>query len=340
LRGVDGSLSPGNWAARGVENKGEEMGHLSWRALTRPGLLAAVLATGTLAIPQAHAQFTYSDTSMSFEWGPKYTDPGSGSRFDKEQLFFTHADGYKYGENFFNVDVLFSNSKDPSGDTVVGTPVNSPNGSTEIFIVDRHELSGNAITGTEMFKFGGIVNDVRLEFGGNLGTQDTQFAESLKAFIIGPNIALNVPGGAGFWNLGFHMYKEWNSDGFGGGCGVTNGVLGCQSTGVNFDPTFQFETVWGVNFHVLGERIKFEGVISVILPKGINGGGVQTQTEMFSKYKLKYDIGNLILQKEHVVETSFGIQYWFDKFGNPDSGPNKLPGSQEFTPFVGVSVYF
>jgi len=315
------------------------MGHLSWRALTRPGLLAGILV-GSLAIPQAHAQFTYTDTSMSYEWGPKYTDPGSASHFDKQQLFFTHADGYKYGENFFNVDVLFSNNKDPSGDTVVGTPTESPNGSTEIFIVDRHVISGNAVTGTEMFKFAPIINDIRFEFGGNLGTQDTQFNESLKALIFGPNVALAVPGGSGFWNLGFHVYKEWNSDGFGGPCGVTNGVLGCQSTGVNFEPTFQFETVWGYNFHVLGERIKFEGVISVILPKGKDGAGVQTQTEMFSKYKLKYDIGNLILQKEHVVEAGFGIQYWFDKFGNPDSGPNKLPGSSEFTPYVELSVYF
>jgi hypothetical protein len=322
-----------------MDNKGEEMGHLSWRALTRPGLLAAIL-TGSLAVPQAHAQFTYSDTSMSYEWGPTYTDPGSASRFDKMQLFFTHADGYKYGENFFNVDVLFSNNKDPSGDTVVGTPLGSPNGSTEIFIVDRHEVSLNAVTGTEMFKFAPVVNDVRLEFGGNLGTQDTQFAESLKAFIIGPNIALAVPGGSGFWNLGFHLYKEWNSDGFGNGCGVVNGVLGCQSTGVNFDPTFQFETVWGYNFHVFGERFKWEGVISVILPKGKDGGGVQTVTEMFSKTKIKYDIGNLIMQKEHVVEMGFGVQYWIDKFGNPDSGVNKLPGADEFTPFTEVSVYF
>src|SRR5271168_3013947 len=125
------------------------MGHLSWRALARPGLLAAVLA-GSLAVPQAHAQFTYSDTSMQYEWGPTYSDPGSASRFDKMQLFFVHADGYKYGENFFNVDVLFSNNKDPSGDTVAGAPAGSPNGSTEIFIVDRHEVSLNAVTGTEM----------------------------------------------------------------------------------------------------------------------------------------------------------------------------------------------
>jgi len=109
---------------------------------------------------------------------------------------------------------------------------------------------------------------------------------------------------------------------------------------VNFDPTWEIETAWGVPFHVFSERFKFEGYIDLKGPKGINGGGVQTQTEMFNKVKIKYDLGNLILQKEHVVETSFGLQYWFDKFGNPDSGPHKLAGASEFTPFVGISVYF
>jgi hypothetical protein len=314
------------------------MGHQIRRAL--PGMWAGAIMASVLAIPQAHAQFTYSDTSMSYEWGPKYTDPGSASHFDKMQLFFTHADGYKYGENFFNVDVLFSNNKDPSGDTVVGTPTDSPNGSTEIFIVDRHDISMNAVTGTEMFKYGDIVRDLRFEFGANIGTQDTQFSESLKAFMVGPSVALGVPGGNGFWNVALHIYKEWNSNGFGGGCGVANGVLACQQTGVNFDPTWHLETAWGVPFHVIGTRFKFEGVISVTGPKGKNGGNIQTQTEMFSKYKIKYDLGNLVLQKEHLFEVGFGVQYWIDKFGNPDSGPNKLPGSSEFTPFVEASVYF
>jgi hypothetical protein len=306
--------------------------------------LLGALIVGALAIPEAHAQFTYSDTSMTYSWGPKYTDPGSASRFDKQQLFFTHSDGYKYGENFFNVDVLFSNNKDPSGDTIIANPSDSPNGSTEVFIVDRHTFSGNAISGTEMFKWGDVVRDVRMEVGLNLGTQDTQFSESLKAFLIGPNIALNPPNG--FFNLGFHMYKEWNSNGFGGGCGVASIagtktlVLGCQSTGVNFNPTFQFETAWGYGFHVFGERFKFEGVLSVTAPKGKAGNGINTQTELFSKYKVKYDIGKLLLQKEHLVDIGGGLQYWLDKFGNAASGPNKLPGAEELTPFVEATVFF
>ena len=318
------------------------MGHLSWRALSRPLLLAALLS-GSLAVPQAHAQFTYSDTSMQYEWGPTYTDPGSASRFDKMQLFFVHADGYKYGENYFNVDVLLSNNKDPTTDT-------PNNGSTEVFIVDRHDISGNAVTGTEMFKFGNVVRDLRLEFGGNLGTQDTQFGESLKALVIGPSIALNPPGGDGFWNMAFFMYKEWNSNGFGLGCGSVTagtaftpggiGALGCNGTAVNFDPTFEFTTVWGVPIHVFGTKFKFEGIVDVKLPKGKDGSGVQTVTELFSKAKLKYDIGNLVLQKEHLVEVGAGVQYWIDKFGNPDSGKNKLAGADEFSPYVEIALYF
>src|SRR5271154_6243604 len=197
---------PGDWAAGGPDNKGEEMGHLSWSALSRPLLLAAILS-GSLAVPQAHAQFTYTDTSMSYKWGPSYTDPGNDHNFPKQIISFTHADGYKYGENFFNVDVLLSDNTDPANiNTKAGT---TPNGSTEVFIVDRHDFSLNAIFGTEMFKVPGFIRDLRIEVGGNLNAEDTAFSPNVRAVMFGPSVAFDVPDG--FFNMAFDLYKEWNN---------------------------------------------------------------------------------------------------------------------------------
>src|SRR4051812_30008970 len=101
------------------------MGHQSFRLLPRLGLLGALL-WGTLAIPQANAQFVYSDTSIGYRWGTSFREPGigkagtDGTDISKNIFSLTHSDGYKYGENFINIDALFSDHKDPANNSSQG----------------------------------------------------------------------------------------------------------------------------------------------------------------------------------------------------------------------------
>jgi nucleoside-specific outer membrane channel protein Tsx len=297
-----------------------------------PGLLLlAAVFSGSLAISEAHAQFVYSDTSVGFRWGESFKEPATnrGHDISKEIFTVTHSDGYKYGENFINIDILLSDNHDPAA--------NSKDGATEYFGVYRHNLSGNAVTGSEMFK-GGIIRDLRLETGTDLSTKNTLFAPSVRRILFGPNIAFEVPG---FFNLGFHLHKEWNNNGV-ENCGLVTvgsarGSVGCTGGGVDFDPTFQLEGAWGIPFHVFGQRIKFEGFFDVTAPKGKDGFGAQTVTELLIHSKLKYDFGNLVLKKEHVVEGGVGLEYWLNKFGNDAT---KVVGSEAVSPFVFVSFYF
>jgi len=295
-----------------------------------PGIMLGALMTAAVAVPQAHAQFTYSDTSVGYRWGQDFKEPGVANGHDITKNIFsvTHSDGYKYGENFINIDILLSDNHDPAAGPASG-PIarggsgtgNSTDGATEYFGVYRHDLSMNAITGSEMFKWG-IIRDFRIEAGTNLSTKNTAFAPSVRAALFGPSIAFDVPNG--FFNIAFDLYKEWNN----------NGIVG---TGVNFDPTVRIEGAWGVPFHVFGQRIKWEGFFDVTPPKGKDGFGAQTVTEFLLHTKFKYDVGKLVSGKEHVVEAGPGLEYWLNKFGND---ANKVPGSEAVSPFLFVSFYF
>ncbi len=293
------------------------MGHSTWRF--RAGLsVVATLLCGAVAMPQANAQFTYTDTSVGYRWGANFKEPGigrahtDGTDIEKHILSLTHSDGYKYGENFINIDALFSNNKDPAQ--------NSTQGATEVYAVYRHNLSLNAVTGTEMFKVG-ILRDLRFELGGDFNTKNTAFAPAKKLLVFGPNFALDI---GQFFNVGLHFAEEWNN----------NGIVGRS---VSFDPTFELEIAYGIPFHVFGMRLKYEGFANVVAPKGRDGFGAQTATELLWHSKLKYDFGNLILHKEHLIEGGIGFEYWLNKFGNDHA---TVTGSQAYTPFLFASLYF
>src|SRR5471030_3221842 len=95
-----------------------------------------LLAAGALALTCGVAQAAdWSDTSLSLRYGTTFAEPfdnnADGSRTDIKKMIFavTHISGYKYGTNFFNLDLLQSNSADPGG----GTPGNA--GAQEAYLV-------------------------------------------------------------------------------------------------------------------------------------------------------------------------------------------------------------
>jgi hypothetical protein len=281
---------------------------------------AAFGVAGMLATAQAWA-FDFSDTSISLTYGASYTEPGvvkssdpnNGTPISKFITTATHFDTYKYGTNFINIDVLQSNGRDPAN--------NSTRGATEVYGIYRGNLSGNAIFNTKVFAFGPIA-DVRLEFGGDFNTKNTSFAPEKKLLIIGPNFSFNLP--KGFLNVGLHFSKEWNN----------NGITGAA---VSFHPAFEMEWVWLYPLDFTGLPLRFDGFFNLVTPKGKDGFGAQTVTEILTQPRLVLDVGALTFHKPNTLDGYIGYQFWWNKFGNNAS---TVPGSEASLAFFGTTFHF
>ena len=142
----------------------------------------------------------------------------------------SHADGWKYGQNFFSFDVEeFSHD----------IPTTLPSGQTlvqefrvrRIYGLFRSTFSGNKIFATKSFAFSPIIKDIGLEIGADWCTQNDQFASHKKLLVVGPQFSLDVP--KGFFDVSIHAAHEWNSNGY-----LSNG----DST--NFDLVPELEMAW------------------------------------------------------------------------------------------------
>src|SRR5579871_6040200 len=101
------------------------------RARGSAAAIAAALITVVAGISSAQAA-DFSDTFIGFRYGDNYKEPepgrGAGGSFvqpaqgkiAKEIIQLQHVSGYAYGTNFFNVDMLRSNSHD-SATNAAGT---------------------------------------------------------------------------------------------------------------------------------------------------------------------------------------------------------------------------
>jgi hypothetical protein len=281
-------------------------------------ILAAALMLAGL---EARAQ-GFSDTSIGVRDGPFISNPGGekGSRdVNKVIVNVGHFDVWDYGTNFFNVDMLLSNPNEPA--------LNSGNGSTEFYAVYRAQLSPDKIFGLNT-KIGPFTA-INFEIGGDLESEDTAFAPDKKLFVAGPNFNIGLP--AGFLNIGVHISKEWNNNGF---CAEA-----CTKPGgaVSFDPAPEFEFVWLYSLKgFTGLPMDFKGFMNVVLPKGKTGFGGNTYTEILARPTLSLDIGSLMFNKPHKPDLYLAVELWEHKFGNA----SQLSGSEEVTPEIGIEMHF
>ncbi len=282
-------------------------------------VMAATLCACAALLQAASARaFEWSDTSLHYWYGPTFREPGvtdpdgKASNIGKNVITFTHADGYKYGTNFFNVDALLSNSKDPANG---GT-----SGAQEFYAMYRHNLSLNAVSGTKTFAFG-PVRDVSIAAGFDVNTKNTTFAPAKRMLVIGPNFQFDVPG---FWNVALLYHYEHNY----------NGIVGKP---VQFRGTAMLESAWKIPFEFAGVPMSFEGFSSVIGPKGKDGFGESTKTEILFHPKLMFDVSRMVGLGKGVLLAGVGWEYWYNKYGTDHQ---KVPGAISNTPFVEAAVHF
>ena len=104
--------------------------------MTKKILLAAG-ATLLLSCGAAGAA-DWSDTSISWRYGTRFAEPFNPEHIKKHIFALTHASGYKYGSNYFNVDLLQSDSSDPGS-------LNQRAGERSALLVDGVDVGGDTV---------------------------------------------------------------------------------------------------------------------------------------------------------------------------------------------------
>lgn len=278
-----------------------------------------LLATTLLISASSHAA-NWSDTYVSYRYIPNEsafeTDAG-GHKVEvaKNIIALTHISGYQYGTNFFNLEILKSDSNNPAA---TGTPFparGSNSGAQEVFVIYRHDLSLSAVSGNKM-EFG-PVKDVTLTAGFNAGSKNDFNGASPRAFLLGPTLQFAMP--KGFLNIGLQAYKESNNS------NVAN-VFTKEGAHQNFKTAAQLNVVWGIPFDA-GIPANFKGFLSHTGSKGKGTSkGDDTKAETLMDALVMFDVGSLGGKKDTWL-LGGGYRYWKNKFGNDEGlNPNNRAG--------------
>ena len=293
-------------------------------------LAAGAIALAVAAAPTAHAADAppaagfeappvTNDNQIWFRVQPLSHEPGinvpgkpnKGKDIVKNMAHFEHTDTGGMVWNSLTVTGLFSDKNDPA--------ING-SGATEFYTTYRGDVSATGFGQPPITMPG--VSDLMFEFGGDLNWKDTQYAPRRKFLLLGPIFYFDLPGSVTF---AVHFAKEWGHQGF------TNRTE-------NYNPTWNTELSWTEYLDPLVHiPVRWEGVFNVTGPKGTDTLGVHTKTEFYTYSSLILDVGEVFHSKPHVFDAFVGVQYWYNKFGNPTKNDG---GAIELTPYIGVGVHF
>jgi hypothetical protein len=253
-------------------------------------LAAALAVAGTAFAAQPAAAADWSDTWAGIRYGKDFREPFNTEDIAKTIYVLQHVSGYKYGTNFFNVDILRSDDKDPAAGGGSG-------GAQEVYVVYKNTVSFSAVTGSP--KKMGVIRDFGWEFGMDLNSKNDAFGARVQKFMTGPVMMFDVPG---FLNVGLLYIDEKNRNGF-------------ANTNVNFDATYRLAAAWGIPVKAINSV--FKGFLTYTGEKGNDGFGVATKPETLLDMSLMFDAGSLAGKKE-TFYVGVGYQYWQNKFGSDD----------------------
>ena len=273
-------------------------------------LTGAALALGSHAAD-------WSDTSIGIRTGSKFAEPYGSTSIHKNIIDLQHVSGYKYGTNFFNADILQSDSKDP-GNGTAGNP-----GAQEVYVVYRNMLDIGKISGTPI-KFG-PVRGVGVTLGLDLNSKNDGYASKKRMLVVGPTLMFDVPG---FANLSALLLSESNAP---------NGIPSRYS----YKTHGAVELDWGLP--IAGLPLEFAGYALFIASKGKNEFGGDTAAETHIDAMLMADVGALAGGTKGTFKVGIEYEYWKNKFGNPTTsaiGPGAGPGATAKTPMIRVEYHF
>lgn len=280
--------------------------------------LAVITALAALG---ANAQAVdWSDTSIHYRWGTHFSEPYNDSQITKNIVSLTYVNGYKYGSNFLNADVLISNHNDPIS-------VGSNKGAQEIYVIYRHLLDIGKVMGEDL-KIGPVRG-----FGVTAGfdvneKKDAGYNSSKRMLAVGPTLMMDVPG---FLNISVLALWENNAP--------YSGYTHTQTARYTYDTHAALGVEWAIPFTIGSLPLSFEGFGLQISAKGKDEFGADTAAETNIDMKLMYDASAAVGASKNTFKVGLEYQYWRNKFGNDYHGP---AGSGAFahTPMLHAEYHF
>lgn len=279
--------------------------------------LAPIACLALLACATSAQAADWSDTSLSWRYGTKFSEPYNGEDITKHVINFSNVSGYKYGKNFFSVDFLFSDSHDPSA-------VGASSGAHEAYAVYRHTLDLGKVSGANLAF--GPVRGVGLTGGFDVNSKtDAGYNSKKRMLVLGPTLMVDVPG---FLDVSLLALRESNAP--------FNGFTGVTTPRYTYKTHAMLTAAWGIPF-TLGVPLSFEGYANYIGTKGRNEFGGRTAVEINVDMQVMYDLSPAIGAQKNTLKLGLEYQYWKNKFGNPD---DTVPGATAKTPMVRAEYHF
>lgn len=251
----------------------------------------------------------WSDTSISYSHGWKYHEPANPDDIAKDVITLAHISGNSWGTNFFAVDLLKSDEKNPAN--------NGDHGAQEVYVVYRNTLSFGRLSGQKLVY--GPINDVGIESGIDYSSKNDAFGGAEFKLMAGPKVEFAVPG---YLSLALLALKDIGN----------NSIAGVN---VNSPWTWRLATAWSFDFS-LGSPAIFKGWATYTGTRGKDGFGNDTHPEFWTESALMWDLGALAGSAPKKYYAGFGYQYIKNKFNN---SPN-LVGTKVSAPSLRIEAHF
>ncbi|MGE8557818.1 MAG: hypothetical protein ACN6NU_05010 [Acinetobacter sp.] len=278
------------------------------------GLGLGLIAAASISTQAAE----WSDTSIALSYGTEFSEPfknnedGSAFEIEKHIISLVHVSGYKYGSNFFQVNLHQSNNE-PNGNV-------SGEGAQEAYVIYRHTFDYEKIFGTIQDK-PDFLRGVGFIVGGDWNTKNDDYGSNREMWVAGPSIMFNVPGFLNFNILGYYESNKPN---------VIDGKY-------TYDPYLALQLSWGLPIQKTG--LEFNGIAVWMSEKGKNEFGGDTKAETFIDTSLMYDIGNALGAKAQTFKIGPAYQYWKNKYGNDTKG-EAGKGATASVPMIRAAYHF
>jgi hypothetical protein len=261
----------------------------------------------------------WSDNPVSYRVGNAFREPFNPNEIKKNVFAFTHASGYKYGSNYFNLDLLNADSNDPR-------MLADDDGAQETYMVYRHTFDIGKISGRGMAF--GAVRSAGVTLGMDLNTRHEFGYNSRKRMLLaGPTVMWDVPG---FLNTSLLLLRESNA---------ASGPFAPVSR-MRGSYTYDVHPMLSASWSIPVTRLwSFDGNANLIASKGLDEVGNDTGPETNVEMQMMFDAGAALGGRKNMFRIGIEYQYWNNKFGNT-SLSTAGQGFRPRTPSIRAEYHF